>query len=291
MYPGRSITIEPGVHLLNGRDLNLQAKQLVLLGDVTIRSFAEGASAPSGPPGESGSVGGQGNGDGQNGAVGLQGGTGGAGRNGNPGRASGSFRLELGEINGGPLSIIAEGETGGTGGPGGAGGPGGPGGAGRNRGGNAICTTAVSPGNGGAGGRGGTGGPGGQGGRGGDGGQIVFPAATANALSDHHVQMLAPRGKGGIGGKAGAGGPPGAGGAAAGSHCGGGGDPGPQGVTGEVPARKANRVQMGLFGKLRTVVAGSLARSSRPRRACAAFRARPPSEWKARYRCSFSLYN
>lgn len=249
-YPARTITIQAGVYPLNGRDLKLQAKQLVLAGDVTIRSFAEGATAPSGRAGESGSAGGQRNGDGQNGAVGLQGGAGGAGRNGSPGRASGSFRLELGEINGGPLTIIADGEVGGTGGPGGAGGPGGPGGAGRNRGGNAICTNAVSPGNGGAGGRGGTGGPGGQGGRGGDGGRIESPAATANALNGHRVKMLAPPGKGGMGGKAGAGGPPGAGGAAgAGSHCGGGGDAGPQGTAGE-PGSEGKSGADGAVGKL-----------------------------------------
>jgi hypothetical protein len=252
-YPEQTVTIQPGVYSLDGRNFSLQAKQLELDGAITIRSFADGVSAPGGQAGGVGKPGGQGGGDGQNGAIGLQGGLGSAGEGGKEGRSSGSFLLEVGEIakkDSGSFTIVAVGEPGGSGGPGGQGGPGGPGGTGRNRGGNAFCGNAVSPGNGGSGGKGGTGGLGAQGGRGGAGGQIEYAAALAKSLSANEIVLLAPGGRGGMGGKPGSGGSPGPGGAAgAGSHCGGGGDPGPQGLVGDAGA-EGKRGADGTPGKI-----------------------------------------
>jgi hypothetical protein len=224
-YPDQMVSIKPGVYVLDGRNLRLKAKKLVIAGPVEIRSFAENVAAPIGQPGDAGKPGGQTGGDGQNGAVGVEGGVGGAGDRGKAGRAGGSFLLDVTEFEhaeNAALTIVANGEPGGPGGAGGVGGVGGPGGAGRNRGGNAFCGGAVSPGNGGNGGKGGTGGTGGPGGPGGDGGQIEYASALADLITSGRLVLNAPGGRGGPGGVAGNGGSRGPGGAAGGgSHCGG----------------------------------------------------------------------
>jgi len=253
-YPDQVVTIKTGEYVLDGRSLRLKAKKLALDGAVLIRSFAS-ASAPSvGQQGGPGNPGTQAGGDGQNGARGLQGEAGTPGGDGKLGRASGAYLIEVDELalaRDAKLQIVANGEPGGRGGRGGVGGPGGAGGAGRNRGGNAFCGGAVSPGNGGPGGKGGLGGPGGRGGRGGDGGQIVYAASLADYLVDQRLVLSAPGGVGGVSGAGGPGGSGGPGGAAGGgSHCGGGGDAGPVGAAGDAGI-DGSAGTLGLYGDVR----------------------------------------
>lgn len=253
-YPDRAVVIRPGTYILDGRNVRLKAKRLIIQGPVVIKSFDETRPVPPGQAGEPGIPGGQAGGDGQNGGPGLQGGTGRQGGPGRAGRASGSFLLDITEFapaENATLTLIANGEHGGNGGSGGVGGPGGAGGAGRNRGGNIACAGSRSPGNGGPGGVGGTGGPGGPGGRGGDGGLIEFTATVADHLADRRLVLLAPGGRGGAGGAPGAGGSPGSGGAAgAGSHCGGGGQGGARGTPGVGGSQGATGV-LGKYGDVR----------------------------------------
>jgi Trypsin-like peptidase domain len=253
-YPDQAVSIKPGVYVLDGRNLRLKAKKLIIAGPVVIRSFAENARPPNGQPGEAGKPGGQAGGDGQNGGSGLQALSGGPGEGGKPGRSGGSFFLDVTEFepaNNATLTVVANGEPGGTGGAGGPGGIGGPGGAGRNRGGNAVCGGAVSPGNGGPGGKGGTGGAGGYGGPGGDGGQIEYASTLADSVAANRLVLLAPGGRGGSGGVSGQGGARGPGGAAGGgNHCGGGGDAGAVGPPGDAGAVGSTGTQ-GKYGDIR----------------------------------------
>lgn len=253
-YPDQSVTINAGDYVLDGRSLRLKARRLVLDGVVSIRSFATDMLPPPAQQGGPGNPGKQGGGDGQNGAIGLQGDAGTPGGDGKLGRTSGTYMLELDELalaGSAKFQVTAGGEPGGPGGRGGVGGPGGPGGAGRNRGGNAWCSGAVSPGNGGHGGKGGVGGPGGRGGHGGDGGQITYAASLADYLVDQRLVLTAPGGLGGPGGEGGLGGAGGAGGAAGGgSHCGGGGDGGPKGGAGELGGAGATGTA-GSYGDVR----------------------------------------
>lgn len=230
IHPSDEVLVLDGKeYVLNGNGLHLAARRIRLEGHTIIRAFSPSTTPPpSEAIGSKGNVGGTAGGDGQNGGNGLKGGEGGQGPMGERGKHASRIFLDFSEIEGdGTLTIFNNGMKGGRGGVGGPGGPGGPGGAGRNRGGNAACTNAKSPGNGGAAGEGGNGGVGGIGGPGGNGGTIVYAKALSPFVDAGRVRLVSDGGFGGDGGPGGDPGPPGSPGAGgARSHCGGGGDTG-----------------------------------------------------------------
>jgi hypothetical protein len=222
--------------VLNGHPLVIYANNVRLIGNVTIRAFAD-TDVPTDTPGVGG--GGQRPADapgcGHNGCQGTQGGTGGDGPTGTAGSNAGDVVLGIKSVSGtGTLAVVGVGQTGGKGGFGGRGGDGSRGGPGEGRGcGNILGQGAHGPGDGGTGGTGGTGGVGGKGGTGGSGGTVTYSDSLLGSIKSGKVVLDVSQSSGGLGGPPGPGGGPGSGGDyGSGAACGGGGTNGQGGAAG-----------------------------------------------------------
>jgi hypothetical protein len=226
---------------LNGRNLWIIANHARIEGKVRIFAFPlvgpksaarpaennkENKGGQGGPNGVRGQDAGHWHGDQSRivGQPGTAGEAGGDGSKGPPGLSAGKVRLEIGMLDSdGELRILANGQVGGDGAVGGQGGTGGIGGNGKDRG---CSGFDAGAGNGGRGGDAGRGGRGGEGGVGGAGGRIEY----SSALNVDRVLLISLGGAGGLGGPGGpAGSAANGGGGGARAHCGGGGDPGPNG--------------------------------------------------------------
>ena len=122
------------------------------------------------------------------------------GQQGVAGYDAGQVRLDFQIMDGpGTLTVMNNGGRGGQGQQGGKGGTGATGGNGRNRGGNIVCSDAVSPQNGGQGGTGGPGGLGGIGGPGGSAGTILYARSLQTFIDEGRIRLSATVGAGGPG--------------------------------------------------------------------------------------------
>ncbi|TWT65666.1 hypothetical protein [Crateriforma conspicua] len=229
-------------YFLNGRNLNIVAATIKVIGNARISSFQSEATGSNGQGSDGSHAADYGDSPHcRNGSNGRSGGQGGDGPEGNSGASGPAIYLHIGTITGrGLLHIDAKGQKGGKGGLGGTGGRGGRGARGGDSESN-IFDCACGGGDGGDGGSGGQGGRGGRGGVGGSGGIISLTQNTVRV--EQRLSLNVDGGPGGNGGTGGTGGPGGeAGGMGRGSrNCGGGrtGSGGPSGSTG--PTGSAGR--------------------------------------------------
>jgi len=219
-----------GDYVLGGRNLDIDAPTVEVIGNVVIRAYRAGEHAPDengvSPAGPNGPNGGA---CGRNGCPGSDGGAGIQGPAGTKGNDGVHIKLKIKTLTGtGTLTVIDDGAAGGRGGNGGAGGNGGDGGKGAARScGDWLGRDKDGPGDGGAPGNGGVGGIGGYGGYGGAAGNIDYSKDLKAYIESGRMKLEAKAGDPGPGGPGGFGGNGGTrGDGGDGASCGGGGTPG-----------------------------------------------------------------